>query len=186
MIHSGTCDNIVSWWLRILFMFAVWDEHLLVVLAEVLAGKIERQDRDLLELSDLIQCALALNGIAVPLQYVGYGCYCGPGGEGVPVDPSDECCRRHDQCYERSKAKRSCLAIETYLSEYDYTTKNCFGWDVQITCKRAAHYSFISVVLGFADCKEKVCECDKALALCLARNRATFNKGFEDWDRSKC
>uniref|UniRef100_A0A670IHC1 Phospholipase A2 n=1 Tax=Podarcis muralis TaxID=64176 RepID=A0A670IHC1_PODMU len=51
--------------------------------------------RGLLELSGAIKCGTR----RFPLAYLGYGCYCGPGGRGWPKDKTDWCCHEHDCCY---------------------------------------------------------------------------------------
>ncbi|KAM6434204.1 basic phospholipase A2 Tpu-G6D49-like [Liasis olivaceus] len=50
---------------------------------------------DLLELGTMLQ---EETGKSV-LSYVFYGCYCGQGGTGQPLDATDRCCKTHDCCY---------------------------------------------------------------------------------------
>uniref|UniRef100_A0A8D0G5I2 Phospholipase A2 n=1 Tax=Sphenodon punctatus TaxID=8508 RepID=A0A8D0G5I2_SPHPU len=55
--------------------------------------------RGLTELSGAISCGTGRS----PLAYIGYGCYCGLGGQGWPKDRTDWCCHRHDCCYDKAE-----------------------------------------------------------------------------------
>ncbi|XP_061484329.1 group 10 secretory phospholipase A2-like isoform X2 [Rhineura floridana] len=75
-------------WLVMLLLFqAVWND--------VLGKTHDLHKRGLLELSGAIKCGTR----RFPLAYLGYGCYCGPGGRGWPKDETDWCCHGHDCCY---------------------------------------------------------------------------------------
>ncbi|GAB0177662.1 phospholipase A2-like [Grus japonensis] len=85
--------------------------------------------RGIIELAGAISCGTGRS----PLAYIGYGCYCGLGGQGWPKDKTDWCCHRHDCCYDKAekegcspKAQRyewACernavrCALETHASE---------------------------------------------------------------------
>jgi len=84
------------------------------------------------------------------VMYGLYGCWCGPGGSGSPVDGTDRCCHRHDLCYDVIIAKHS---LSPYRTQYNYKNKTCTD--------------AVGTML------HDICSCDKALALCLSRN--TFN-----------
>ncbi|KAL7983425.1 hypothetical protein Chor_000301, partial [Crotalus horridus] len=68
--------------------FAVWNG--------VLGKKHFVNKRGLVELYGTLKCGTSRFSLA----YVGYGCYCGPGGNGWPKDETDWCCHRHDCCYD--------------------------------------------------------------------------------------
>ena len=56
------------------------------------------------------------------LRYKHYGCWCGLGGSGTPVDGADSCCRDHDFCYDQIIAETSC---NPYLGHYAQRRHNC-------------------------------------------------------------
>ena len=39
------------------------------------------------------------------LSFMDYGCYCGVGGDGFPVDETDSCCQFHDACWTKVEGK---------------------------------------------------------------------------------
>ena len=56
------------------------------------------------------------------LAYDDYGCWCGPGGSGDPVDESDYCCMQHDSCYDGIIARGHC---NPYLNQYTFKNGTC-------------------------------------------------------------
>uniref|UniRef100_A0A915IAA3 Phospholipase A2 n=1 Tax=Romanomermis culicivorax TaxID=13658 RepID=A0A915IAA3_ROMCU len=65
---------------------------------------------------DRIRCITNEN----PFKFNNYGCYCGLGGSGQPVDDIDKCCQHHDQCYDNC-ARRGCepLVFASYTFDCD-------------------------------------------------------------------
>ncbi|KAM4616845.1 phospholipase A2, minor isoenzyme-like [Polymixia lowei] len=111
----------------------------------------------------MIQCA---QPGANPLAYSDYGCWCGFGGTGVPVDEVDMCCKVHDKCYEISRKTPGCTAIVDlpYVLVYDYNCDN-----QQITCSATNN-----------KCQAAVCECDRVAAHCFSQ--ATYNLDNKNLD----
>ncbi|XP_070238376.1 putative inactive group IIC secretory phospholipase A2 isoform X1 [Bos mutus] len=61
-----------------------------------------------------------ITGRSAFFSYYGYGCYCGLGGKGTPVDNTDRCCLAHDCCYERVKH----LGCQPVLNGYQFRVVN--------------------------------------------------------------
>ncbi|KFP89947.1 Basic phospholipase A2 vurtoxin, partial [Apaloderma vittatum] len=53
-----------------------------------------------LELEGMIR---STTGRSALFSYTWYGCFCGIGGRGTPVDSTDRCCRAHDCCYRKGR-----------------------------------------------------------------------------------
>uniref|UniRef100_A0A673CJC0 Phospholipase A2 n=1 Tax=Sphaeramia orbicularis TaxID=375764 RepID=A0A673CJC0_9TELE len=101
-----------------------------------------------------------------PFIYNNYGCWCGFGGTGTPVDEVDMCCKVHDKCYEKARKTPGCTAIADlpYVLVYDHT---CSGQEV--TCSATNN-----------KCQAAVCECDRVAAHCFAQT--TYNPENKNLD----
>jgi secretory phospholipase A2 len=112
------------------------------------------------------------------LEYLDYGCFCGRGGAGTPVDATDTCCETHDKCWKAVKdsGKGSCYAINygkpTFVDKDGATTDDCEQWDVTRICG------------GNTGAAKSCCECDLAAVQCFqkAREKAGgYDKKFKGW-----
>ncbi|XP_022112257.1 phospholipase A2 AP-PLA2-I-like [Acanthaster planci] len=118
------------------------------------------------------------------LEYNGYGCYCGYGGEGTPLDETDTCCKLHDECYGRAKTDEiGCWAIETYGTIYDYEKYTDESGNCAIKCTKEEDYPWYVIR---TKCKAFMCECDRIGAQCFADKRSTFNPKLIDYDNDNC
>ncbi|XP_039223212.1 phospholipase A2 homolog otoconin-22-like isoform X1 [Crotalus tigris] len=50
------------------------------------------------QFNELIQLSTITYGLA---NFTNYGCHCGAGTQGLPVDAIDRCCHSHDCCYNK-------------------------------------------------------------------------------------
>ncbi|KHJ96455.1 hypothetical protein OESDEN_03583 [Oesophagostomum dentatum] len=54
--------------------------------------------------------------------YNNYGCFCGYGGGGTPIDGIDRCCEVHDRCYNEAKTSKKCRwSFKLYFDHYKWT-----------------------------------------------------------------
>ncbi|XP_077457371.1 phospholipase A2 [Stigmatopora argus] len=134
-----------------------------LLLATACTASGARLPKHIWQFGKMIECAQP--GVS-PLKYNDYGCWCGFGGTGNPVDDLDKCCKVHDKCYESSRKKPGCTNISDlpYVLVYDYTCS-----DGQVSCSATNN-----------KCQSAVCECDRVAAHCF--EKAKFNSENKNLD----
>ncbi|XP_066493524.1 basic phospholipase A2 PLA-B-like [Tiliqua scincoides] len=118
----------------------------------------------LLHFKDMIQRISRRNTL---IYFNGYGCYCGKGGKGKPRDKIDQCCYRHDCCYERLQ-RRMC---HPYFEHYKYLIIHD---DVNCQLKKKSQ------------CSMWTCECDRQASLCLRNEVKKYTKKFKRYPAVLC
>ncbi|XP_071953773.1 uncharacterized protein [Antedon mediterranea] len=154
----------------------------IVVLSNVNSGAVinapHRARRELSQFGTMIQCTTGID----PLEFVGYGCYCGFGGEGKPVDHIDGCCQQHDLCYLKAVNTKKCPSSSfTYVAWYRLKYSECGTANADISCCPANSYSWYKVN---KECAMEICECDRMAAKCFAQG--SLFEGYRYYDRSSC
>ncbi|XP_077864299.1 basic phospholipase A2-like [Saccoglossus kowalevskii] len=127
-------------------------------------------------LAAMVECTVHSSNVDGALGFVGYGCYCGLGGGGDPVDAIDTCCQSHDECYGGLQEDQ-CLTMSVYLEGYEYEHDGCRSDSAKIECKSSDDYGGGPS----ARCKSSLCNCDRQLAECLAMQATSYNKMYEGW-----
>jgi secretory phospholipase A2 len=102
-------------------------------------------------------------------DFLGYGCHCGLGGKGEPVDALDTCCQLHDKCYADTS---------TYLQFWNLCSPHLVGysWD--------SDNGNVMCTDNQDTCAYKTCICDKTVAECFARS--AYNTGYKGYSQSLC
>ncbi|XP_027890398.1 phospholipase A2-like [Xiphophorus couchianus] len=138
---------------------------LLLLTACVVSGG--RLPMALWQFGEMISCAQP--GVN-PLAYNEYGCWCGLGGSGTPVDDVDRCCEAHDKCYKNSRKIPGCEGVFDlpYIIIYGFSCSNR-----QVYCSAANE-----------KCEAAVCECDRVAAHCFARH--TYDPDNKHLDPQLC
>ncbi|XP_074523146.1 phospholipase A2-like [Halichoeres trimaculatus] len=132
---------------------------LLVALAISLAQPV-LDKRSVIQLRNMILCMMPKSWPT--LAYTDYGCYCGIGGSGTPVDDTDRCCQVHDKCWGDAIAHPKCWKFfdSPYFEHYSY---NCDQSRGKITCGNDNN-----------ECEMFICECDRVAVECFTRSPWTF------------
>ncbi|XP_059138542.1 acidic phospholipase A2-like [Physella acuta] len=115
---------------------------------------------------DLLQLGILLGTVTgnAALNYNGYGCFCGEGGFGTPVDEVDRCCQVHDDCYDAL----SVHGCNPKAVTYHYT---CSGHN----CHCNTHTS---------SCADRACTCDIDFANCVAAQ--PYDGRFYHYNHDNC
>ncbi|KGL74612.1 Phospholipase A2, partial [Tinamus guttatus] len=114
------------------------------------------------QLRRMIKCTIPHSD---PIRdFANYGCYCGLGGSGTPVDELDRCCQAHDQCYSEARF----LLDNPHTNMYSYS---CSG--EEITCSSTNN-----------NCEMFICNCDRTAAMCFAK--APYNLSHRNMNTKYC
>ncbi|XP_058946422.2 phospholipase A2 A2-actitoxin-Cgg2a-like [Pocillopora verrucosa] len=107
-----------------------------------------------------------------PLHFNGYGCWCGYGGKGDPVDVLDRCCYVHDMCY--NKLQSDVCPFKAAVYTLSYSTERGRPLD----CKRPSSYWY------WGKCRYLLCRCDAVAVRCFAKSR--YNRKYKNYPQKKC
>ncbi|KAH9490425.1 hypothetical protein Btru_034847 [Bulinus truncatus] len=118
------------------------------------------QRRDIMDLCNVVTTYTRWNC----LNLLGYGCYCGLGGKGKPLDGIDRCCQVHDGCYEEKG-----VGCNTYFVDNKFECR-----DNRCECKDSPT----------SGCAYDICRCDVQFGECLISE--VFNQSNANHNKKLC
>merc|ERR1719354_610798 len=112
--------------------------------------------------------------VDVLATYATYGCFCGPNGEGIPIDETDKCCEKHDACYAKANAeKHESSGLWGRIVNYIHEKTSNMLVRYQNECING------TILCQTDDTHSKaLCNCDRNAAICFAKNYHTFRPQF--------
>ncbi|XP_053432902.1 phospholipase A2 group V [Nycticebus coucang] len=134
----------------------------LLPLAWFLACSIPTVPGGLIELKSMIEKVTGKNALTT---YGFYGCYCGLGGQGTPMDATDWCCWVHDRCYGQLEEEGCNVRTQSYKYRFSRGL---------VTCERASL------------CPMQLCSCDRKFVYCLKRNLWSYNPHYRYFPNFFC
>ncbi|XP_071484449.1 phospholipase A2 AP-PLA2-I-like [Diadema antillarum] len=166
-------------------MKTVWCVSLLLLLLGAFARSVEcAQTQNVVQFGVMMSCVLDTSVIRSGLDYIGYGCYCGFGGDGTPLDDTDRCCETHDHCYTRVQTSDMCRGYnQAYIIPYKYQLNDCGSSEADIKCMDESAYSSD---YAYTQCAVEMCKCDMAGAKCFRSARSTYNPDLRRYKQSDC
>jgi secretory phospholipase A2 len=103
-------------------------------------------------LEEMAECQLGYTA----LDYNNYGCWCGVGGAGEPLDGIDECCMNHDKCYDSAIDDGACYDVPfEYVEDYSWTCQRMENGKKVPNCTEHQNA-----------CKAELCWCDRMVVEC--------------------
>ncbi|XP_022779853.1 phospholipase A2 A2-actitoxin-Cgg2a-like [Stylophora pistillata] len=105
-------------------------------------------------------------------DFIGYGCWCGYGGKGQPVDDLDRCCYVHDMCYNKLQSDVCPFKKAVYTLPYSTEKRR------PLKCKPPSYYWY------FKWCRYLLCKCDAEAARCFARSH--YDRRYKNYSQKYC
>ena len=129
----------------------------------------QSRQNSLYNFMNLITCFQPSKSIGL---YLDYGCYCGKGGTGKPLDETDMCCYVHDNCYGQVENDHDLGFFQsTYMSGFYWSCADRVGY-----CEVEQNNDF----------QQALCECDRVAAECFYRHRLTLSTTLYNIDTDLC
>ncbi|XP_068935661.1 phospholipase A2 homolog otoconin-22-like [Petaurus breviceps papuanus] len=115
------------------------------------------------QLDELIRLHTFTHGLA---NFSNYGCHCGPGTQGAPMDKIDKCCHSHDCCYNKAEVFGCTPSSHTY---------RYLNLGTKVKCVKTRDR-----------CEKMACECDNKVAKCFRKYLPMYNPQLQNFPEAPC